>query len=496
MMEMQTTERDLPWRLLSLLAALVFLWPALLNGMPFLFYDTPGYLGGANALAHGLFGAKLEWTAAPVMLGRSIYYGSFLYVSQLFAGFWPAAVAQALLSGVCVVTFLRYFMPAKVAGLAIGIVGVALLACTTLPFFSSFMMPDLFSGLALLSATALLLFWRQDKWTRRAFWIGVTAAAALCHPTNVPILLAVVVLGILFHFLLRMQRPWIAAGAVLAAASMGIAGEALFSAGVDHAMGHPPVRPPFVTARLTADGPGTRYLRETCPGNGFLLCRYVSRLPMPSDHFLWSKSNADGVFRAIPPEQRRQLAADEGRFVIATLSHLPIETIAALFIGARKQINRSGLNEFNYGWIERGFFFNNLPRDLYGEVSKTRAFALQVPTPFFAHLGRWLAMISVAICIWAMIDRSIDRRLRLAVAMILCGILVNAFICGGLSGAHDRYQARVLWLLPWIAYLALVARLVHAGAARTQPVPAMAQPCDVKNCKSEPMRHDSTQAAE
>lgn len=461
-MAKMATDRDLPWGRLWLLAAAALLWPALLNGMPFLFYDTPGYLGGANALMHGLTGSPLTWTAAPVMLGRSIYYGIFLYASLATGGFWLAAIGQAFLASACAMMFLRYFLPRcrKLTAIIAILFGIALLACTTLPFFAGFMMPDLFSGLALLSATALLLFWQQDSRARRAFWIGVTAAAALFHPTNVPILLAMVTLGILFHFLLRLPRPWIAAGAIIAAASCGLAGEAIFSAGVERALGHPPIRPPFVTARLTADGPGTRYLQETCPGNGFLLCRYVSRLPLPSDHFLWSKSGVDGVFRASPPAQRRQIAADETRFVLATLRHLPLQTITAFAVGARRQIKQVGLSEFNYGWIERGFFFNNLPRPIYQETSHTRAFSLSMPARFFAWLARIMAILSLAICLWIVMDHRISNKLRLAIALIICGIIVNAFICGGLSGAHDRYQGRVLWLLPWIAYLALLARLM------------------------------------
>jgi hypothetical protein len=465
-------DRNLPWRRLSLLAALVFIWPAIFNGMPFLFYDTPGYLGGANALAHGLFGAPLDWTASPVMLGRSIYYGSFLYLSLALGSFWPAAIVQAILTGACTLTFLRYFMPrgpmALMVGVAVG--GILLLGFTTLPFFASFMMPDLFSGLTLLSTTALLLFWPQDGWSRRIFWIVVTAAAATFHPTNVPIVLSVLGCGILLFFLLRVPRPWAAVGAIAGSILCGVAGEALFSAGVDHALGRPPIRPPFVTARLTADGPGTRYLHDTCPGNGFLLCRYMKRLPLPSDHFLWSKSGVDGVFRAIPPEERRQLAADESRFVLATLMHLPHDTIEAFFVGARKQIDRTGLSEFNYSWVERGFFYNNLPRPIYMQATKTRAFVLGMPTSPLSAFGRNLAILSLIICAWALVDRRIPRNLRIAVAMVLCGVVVNAFICGGLSGAHDRYQARVLWLLPWIAYLALVARFAARYAVAKSPV--------------------------
>jgi hypothetical protein len=35
-------------------------------------------------------------------------------------------------------------------------------------------------------------------------------------------------------------------------------------------------------------------------------------------------------------------------------------------------------------------------------------------------------------------------------------VLLNSVICGGLSTPHDRYGARVLWLLPLLAGAALL----------------------------------------
>jgi hypothetical protein len=32
-------------------------------------------------------------------------------------------------------------------------------------------------------------------------------------------------------------------------------------------------------------------------------------------------------------------------------------------------------------------------------------------------------------------------------------LLVNAAVCGVLSTPHDRYQSRVIWLLPFVAVL-------------------------------------------
>ena len=49
---------------------------------------------------------------------------------------------------------------------------------------------------------------------------------------------------------------------------------------------------------------------------------------------------------------------------------------------------------------------------------------------------------------------------------LLCvtvGVLANAAVLGALSGPHDRYGARMAWLLPLAGLLAL-ARAVGAGS--------------------------------
>ena len=74
-----------------LLAGLAFLWPAPLNGFPFVFYDMISYVSGANFFAHAFFDTPLEWTEIPRSMGRSVYYGAFLWLSYEAVGFWAAA---------------------------------------------------------------------------------------------------------------------------------------------------------------------------------------------------------------------------------------------------------------------------------------------------------------------------------------------------------------------------------------------------------------------
>ena len=49
------------------------------------------------------------------------------------------------------------------------------------------------------------------------------------------------------------------------------------------------------------------------------------------------------------------------------------------------------------------------------------------------------------------------------VLCVLVGIGANAVATGALSGPHDRYQARIAWLLPLVALLAATGRQDRPG---------------------------------
>ena len=59
-----------------------------------------------------------------------------------------------------------------------------------------------------------------------------------------------------------------------------------------------------------------------------------------------------------------------------------------------------------------------------------------------------LAAAGLAILWWR---GTLTRRERSIVLFVLAALLLNAAICGALSGPHPRYQARVVWLLPLLA---------------------------------------------
>jgi putative Mn2+ efflux pump MntP len=88
------------------------------------------------------------------------------------------------------------------------------------------------------------------------------------------------------------------------------------------------------------------------------------------------------------------------------------------------------------------------------------------------HAGAALA--GVALCIASVL---FDRRRAGLQAAVLVALLGNAMITGGLSGPHDRYQSRVMWLPAFVLALALteaVARLPARNRDPASPGPTLA----------------------
>jgi hypothetical protein len=55
-------------------------------------------------------------------------------------------------------------------------------------------------------------------------------------------------------------------------------------------------------------------------------------------------------------------------------------------------------------------------------------------------------------------------------AAVVGGIAINAFVCGALSTPHDRYQARVIWLVPLVAMLLKLRSTERSGKSAQEVV--------------------------
>lgn len=496
------------WQFALSLVALILTWPALYNGGPIYFPDTGAYVRGADALSERLTGHRTVWTRAddvaalsaspahnanaapvltqdrkPVLAGRSVYYGVMLYLAAIAGGLGLIVVAQALLTGAVIVGLARHFVnPRRGRAFAVTVTfTTAALALTPLPFFVSFLMPDLFTGLGLIGVAAVLAGWSRESKAGRIGWLLLILAAMLFHASNIAIFAILLVCAVLLRIAFRWRAiDGRAAGALAIMVIVALAGEVTFSRAVIYATGAPPVRPPFLTARLIADGPGMEYLRAECPSAGFLLCQYRARLPHHSDSFLWSSTPAVGVFSVIPYRERYRLAAEERAFVIAVIAHDPLAAVQSSARSIGQQYATAGLSEFNYPKDQRDFFVTKLPVPVVRDLRQTLAWREAMPIDYLAVLIWPTLLIGLALSVGLLANPAM-RRFGPYFAVLMGGWLINIAVCGAVSTPHDRYNARALWVVQLTTALIIAARLggayglprrVHDTANRQRAVTA------------------------
>jgi len=478
-----------------LLGALLLLWPTILNRQPFFLSDTTSYIRGADAAVYKAFGVRTDWTerffdrygtgqqernaaaaaqapaegtGRPITLsGRSIYYGALLYTADRLGGLWLAAVLQALLASLCLyLTLVRFIHGRRDAAGPFLLLTAALSAGSSLAYFTGYLTPDLFSGLGILAAAHLLCRGPPLTAGQKTFWFVVLCWSALAHGSNILILLVVVVALLLATFTLRMpDRRAIAL--IVCAIAVGIAGELLFSGAVRAISGDAPVRPPFLSARLIADGPGLAYLERTCPRSGFELCRHVDGMSGSSDAILWGQKGTRGVFSAVGNDERRRLGNEDLRFALAVLADRPVDVIGSSTRSVLAQAGKWRLREFNNVPGQSSELLAKLPPRVAGELAGSLAYRQTMPVRGVEMLSLVATLAGLALLLWALLRRSTDPELRLFLAVLLLGIAADIAVCGAISTPHDRYSMRVLWLIPMGAFINLIQPCVGRRTGAT-----------------------------
>ncbi|MEO1967896.1 MAG: hypothetical protein ABGW87_04185 [Sphingomonadaceae bacterium] len=478
---------------LVLATALAFLWPALVNGGPFWFPDTSNYIRAADAATVVLTHSPSEWSdrlawhgqqasvqaqapsgqigtaklvsTRPVLTGRSVYYGFLIYLPMRFGGPWAAVFLQALLCS----AFLWYcvsiaFRDRQKPRAFWSVVGIAVLAVLTpLPFYVSMLMPDVYSGLIVLGLASLIAFWPKLLRSERILLILCCGAMGSFHTTHMLLTVALGIIGVAIYLPRRkILRPLLATAPVLL---IGIIAEIAFTTAVTHALHTKPMSPPFLSARLTAAGPGTDYLRKVCSHDRdkWALCQDVAKLPLESDSFLWSEDPNGGVFQVANDVRKHRLASEDKRFALAVIESDPVGVIGNSIRSTVAQLFRFNLLNFNYPQSRVANLSNKYPPGIAKSIATTRAARntmLTAPTVILTVLS---TILSLALLFYFLFEhftgrKPLNRNVVAIAGLLILGVLANAAICGGLSGPHARYQMRIIWLLPYAAGLLAFAR--------------------------------------
>lgn len=440
----------------------LLLWPALLNGYPIVFSDTGTYLSQA---IHRYAG----WD-------RPVFYSLFMYALHLKLTTWPVVVAQAGIALWVLDRTRAVFFPAVPRGW-MAVVILVLAAATGLPWTAARLMPDLFTGPLVLALAILVLaperLGRMERWLMCAVTLGMI----LVHQSHVPLLLVLLAVLVPLRRRLGARAPLGRAGrlrllalpmvSLLALSGMNWAAHGRFSPS--------PFGGVFLLARVIEDGPGLRTLQRECPESGWRLCAHLDSFPISAADFLW---------RADSPLQHlggaKTMAEESVAIVLAALRAEPWAQSWAILDNTLRQLRRfgpgDGLHAWEHTvspWIARDF--PGFEQRAY-EAGRQERGELALPgwTETADAVAALLGLALLGYLLWREGARP-PPRVGLVVAVLL-GLLANAAITGGISGPHERYQSRVIWLPAAVGLLALPgvagrAWRWRAAMARREPAP-------------------------
>jgi nitrogen fixation-related uncharacterized protein len=291
-----------------------------------------------------------------------------------------------------------------------------------------------------------------------------TAFAAATHSATLAVLLGLCCVGWIARPFLRAQisvsglmqgsLTIIAGAAMLLSANFALSGELAWTPGGSG----------VAFGRMLQDGIITRYLRDHCPQSNLKLCPYRDQLPATADDFLWGKSmfNTLGRFKGLNDEM--------GFIVMHSLAEYPRWQAEAAIAATAQQLVHVATGEGTNGWIPHTYGI--IERYIPAQTKPMRSAHQQHWDINFAVLN-WLHIpvaLASTVLVFAMFVFAIWRRqfddLTLLAGTVCLALLGNAFVCGVISGPHDRYGARLVWVATAVVLIAAVRRFARHDEAR------------------------------
>lgn len=426
-------------RLAAVGLPLLLIAPAFWNGYPLLQWDTGGYLA--------------RWYEGYLVPSRSTVFGLYLHYGENF-GFWINLAVQSL------ATLWLLQLTLRVLGLMQTFrfiaISLVLILSTALPWLASMLLTDIFAGLSILSLFLLVVGASRTSGLEKISLFAFTAFAAATHSATLGVLFGLCAAG-------WMVRPFLGARlplAGLAQASLTIVAGGLMLVSANHALsgkwGWTPGGYGVAFGRMMQDGIVARFLSDHCPREHYRLCPYRDQLPATADEFLWGKSmfNTLGRFEGMNDEM--------GYIVVHSLADYPAWQAGAALRAMGQQLLHVATGEGTSVWI--GHTYGIIERYIPAQVAPMRAARQQNHGLDFDHVN-WLhvpvALASMLALVGLLAHALASRRLddlTLLAATVALALLGNAFICGVISGPHDRYGARMVWVATFVVLMALARR--------------------------------------
>ena len=414
---------------------------AIYNGYPLVFFDSGTYIRQV---------LRLEGA-----LDRPPFYSFFLLFVHLKLSLWPVPIVQNIIVVTLAFRALSLAFPELKPANVFRVIILAAVT-TTLPWFSNQVMPDIFTPLIVLSVFCIVVGWTQVGKAEKVA-LSVSLCAMCSFHTASPVFAAIIAAGAVIVAysgqLVKREAVIATVGAVL----MAMVAQTLYTYTVTKRISPSAYTPVFLLGRLIGDGSARRFLAVACPTQQYVLCSRQGELTDDTDFFLWDpRSPLSDVFRQLGTSG----ALDEAAAIVrGTVTSFPRSVVTDAVLNSLRQFTSvvptnecPCLTGTKINDVVAEFFPNEfLAFSNSGQNTRTLP-VVKIAQADIIILVLSVVFIGAIVLIKPDVLRGHAWRLLMLISL---GTVVNAALMGALSSVADRYQARLIWLVPLFAYALL-----------------------------------------
>lgn len=444
----------------------ILLTITIINGYLLVFPDSGTYIhSGINTFLSGW--PDVSWS-------RPIFYSLFTFPLHGMYSLWPIGVAQSLLAAYTIYILLRVLEIKHLPLISIIIVSI-LAGLTSLPWFVGFLTPDIFTSL-LVIALFIVAFKLQNLRPYEKFFLLILITASISfHFSHVPLAIGLLIC----FFLIKMfagntisykSLAYILTTIIIALSSLSLSNMA--SRGSGNISTHGTL---FMLARGIEDGIVQQYLRKSCAENNkYKLCAYTDKLEMNVPEFLWNQESSPLYAIGV-----NEVNLESSEIIINTIKSYPLQYISISI----KNLVKQWIHFSTGTWLKPyDTFGDSIMKNYFPSESASfylsRQYTSTLGIETVSRIHNTIIYLSFCASILALI-LSIKMNKPMLVWLFLTiflALLGNAFVCGALSIPTDRYQSRLIWLVPFYSIASL--SLLWQSRNRSPAVEEMIQPIE------------------
>lgn len=441
-----------------IIGGIILIGAGIYNEFPLVYSDTGTYIH--TAFKH------------IVPNDRPLSYGLFIKHVLFNNSLWSVIVCQGLILSTVLYGGFRFVLSKNPLLRNITFISTVLvLSITTgVSWYTSQIMPDIFAPISILALVVILSGFNRVTWPLKIFlpcFLLISNAMHVSHfLISTGILAIALIAGMIFKK--RTQKNLIPkTNLTLATVLVGISMISIPSIHYYYSGNFVITKASHVqlTARMIDNGLLKKYLNEHCqePNEPYKLCKYKDSLASNISPFLWDKNSV--LHQVGGWEASKKVFQPILNDMLSTPKYIALNVYTSL---------KSTLNQLGQNTMGSGLSPYREESPPYGQVHwrfkedldqymSSKQNQKKLDFSFLNQVQNILLWLSLVFTLITLFYKPLRAKLFTSewifILLILLAIVLNSLATAGIHMAYDRFQARVVWLLPLCAIIILILQL-------------------------------------